>query len=97
MYAKQLLSSLVGGGADSNKIDIAYECAIAAATKYVNNKNITVEKEYPFPVARLAYYYYNSLDTINLQSLGQGSRSFSFLSDIPNDIKASLPRYCRGF
>lgn len=93
MNANEILASLVGSDADSAKLSIAYECAVAAAIKYVNNSKINVVMEYPFPIAQLAYYYYKSLDTINLQSLGQGSRSFSFLTEIPNNIKALLPHY----
>ena len=96
MNANEILSSLVGSDADSAKLNIAYECAVAAAIKYVNNENIDVLDEYPFPVANLALYYYKTLDTLNLQSLSQGSRSFTFLSEIPQHIKSTLPHYGRG-
>ena len=97
MNAHDLLTALIGSDADQSKLSIAYECAVAAATKYVNNENIDVIEKYPVPVVQLAYYYYNSLDTINLQSLGQGSRSFTFLTEIPDNIKAMLPHYGKGF
>lgn len=97
MNANEILATLVGSDADQAKLGLAYECAVAAAIKYVNNKNIDVLEEYPFPVANLAYYYYKSLDTLNLQSLGQGSRSFTFLTEIPDNIKSTLPHYGRGF
>ena len=97
MNANEILATLVGSDADSAKLGLAYECAVAAAIKYVNNDNIDVLEEYPFPVANLAFYYYKSLDSLNLQSLGQGSRSFTFLTEIPDSIKATLPRYGRGF
>ena len=93
MNANEILTSLVGSDADSAKLNIAYECAVAAAIKYVNNSSIDVVMKYPFPVAQLAYYYYKSLDTINLQSIGQGSRSFTFLTEIPGNIKDMLPHY----
>lgn len=97
MNANEILATLVGSDADSAKLGLAYECAVAAAIKYVNNENIDVIEQYPFPVANLAFYYYKSLDTLNLQSLGQGSRSFTFLTEIPDNIKSTLPHYGRGF
>lgn len=96
MNANEILASLVGSDADSAKLSIAYECAVAAAIKYVNNSKINVVMEYPFPIANLAYYYYKSLDNLNLQSLGQGSRSFTFLTEIPDNIKSTLPHYGKG-
>ena len=93
MNANEILATLVGSDADTAKLNIAYECAVAAAIKYVNNENIDVVMSFPFPIANLAYYYYNALETNNLQSLGQGSRSFTFLTEIPANIKAMLPHY----
>lgn len=94
--AYELLNALIGSDVDQSKLSMAYECAVAAATKYVNNPNINVVESYAFPIANLAYYYYKSLDNLNLQSLGQGSRSFTFLTEIPDNIKSTLPHYGRG-
>lgn len=96
MNAYELLTALIGSDADQSKLSMAYECAVAAATKYVNNENINLIEQYPFPIANLAYYYYKSLDNLNLQTMGQGSRSFTFLTEIPDNIKSTLPHYAKG-
>ena len=82
---------------DSIQAKVAYNNAVSAVKKYINNPNKNVEEEYMFQVANLALYYYNAFKSLNMSSMSQGSRNISFVHDIPNEIKNTLPRYVRIF
>ena len=82
---------------DSIQAKVAYDNAVSAVKKYINNPKKKVEEEFKFQIVNLALYYYDAFKSLNMSSMSQGSRNISFIHDIPNEIKKTLPRYARIF
>lgn len=91
-----LLASLLGNNADEGKMQVCINNAVSAIRVYIN-KDVDVEKDYPFQVAQLACFYYKSFDDAHLESKSQGDRSVTLAKEIPDYIKNMLPRYVKPF
>ena len=99
-----LLASLVGNNADVVKMQVCLNNAVSAIRVYINKSfdekedpNAYIEKEYPYQVAQLAYFYYKSFDDSHIESKSQGDRSVTLVKEIPDYIKKMLPRYVKPF
>lgn len=94
--SRALLASLLGDNADEVKMQVCINNAISAIKAYIN-KDVDIEKEYPYQVAQLAYFYYKSFDDSHIESKSQGDRSVTLVKEIPDYIKKMLPRYVKPF
>lgn len=91
-----LLASLLGNNADEGKMQVCINNAVSAIRVYIN-KDVDVEKDYPYQVAQLACFYYKAFDDAHLESKSQGDRSVTLAKEIPDYIKKMLPRYVKPF
>ena len=102
--SRALLASLLGDNADEVKMQVCINNAISAIREYINKSfdenedpNSYVEKEFPYQVAQLSYFYYKSFDDSHIESKSQGDRSVTLVKEIPDYIKKMLPRYVKPF
>lgn len=96
MNAQELFLSLLSEGYDLSKATLAYNLSVSSIRNYTRATG-DIETLFPNEVVSLALYIYNQNDSRHIKSMTQGSRSITFIEDIPADIKNSLPRYVRGY
>lgn len=90
MQPKNIFISLLPDEYDDIKAEVCYQNAISAIYQYTNKSN--VEELFPYPLAQLSYFFYKGFNDIINQSKSQGSRSNTLIHDIPEEIKAMLPK-----
>lgn len=91
MQPKNIFISLLPDEYDEVKAEICYQNSISAIKEYTNKSEI--EELFPYQLVQLAFYFYKGFNDINVQSKSQGNRSNTLLHNIPNEIKAALPKY----
>lgn len=96
MNPQELFRALAPKTASEEMLRLAYELAVSNITNYTRASG-DVEELFPSQVVSLALHNLSQLNNPGIQSYSQGNRSVSFLSDIPDHIKANLPRYIKGW
>lgn len=89
----------LSGEQDEEIVNQYLDKAFLVIKRYINNPRVDIEGTYQSCLIDLAVYYIKNRNHTGLKSISQGSISLSFDKDseIPSDIKASLPRYCGMF
>ena len=96
MDPKELFTSLLPVNTDTNKANLAYDLAVSSIKHYTRTSG-DVETLFPAQVVSLALHNLSQVNNAGIQSYSQGNRSVTFSMEIPDHIKANLPRYIKGY